>query len=76
MDVRLFDVGPDPYPASKALEKPKSGLTCLTCEHRQRWLLGKRIVQYCGVRSSNRTANGLLKIRCKFDACGLYGPRT
>lgn len=30
--------------------------------------------QYCGVRSSNRTENGLLKIRCKDIACSLYEP--
>jgi len=28
----------------------------------------------CGVRSSNLTENGLLKIRCKDVACSLYEP--
>ncbi len=49
--------------------------TCKTCEHRQRWDKGwnsVRIFQYCGVRTSNRTQNGLLKIKCKNKSCHLY----
>lgn len=46
--------------------------TCLTCEHRQRWEYGSKVIQYCGVRKSNRTNNGLLKIKCKDVACPLY----
>ena len=46
--------------------------TCNTCENRQRWRCGGRIIQYCGVRKSNRTANGLLKIKCKTKACIQY----
>lgn len=52
-------------------KKPRSE-TCLTCEHRQRWKCNSKIFQYCGIRKSNRTSNGLLKIKCKDTACELY----
>ncbi len=54
------------------LKAEQSGETCKTCMHRQRWQCNSKIIQYCGVRSSNRTENGLLKIKCKTPACGLY----
>ena len=47
-------------------------LTCLTCDHRERHQCGGSIIQYCGVRKSNRTENGLLKIKCKTPSCHLY----
>lgn len=46
--------------------------TCRTCEHRQRWQCNSKVFQYCGKRKSNRTENGLLKIKCKDKACLLY----
>lgn len=46
--------------------------TCLNCEHRQRWECNTKVIQYCGVRKSNRTSNGLLKIKCKDKACELF----
>ncbi len=52
------------------------GLTCNSCEHRQRWQCNSKVFQYCGVRKSNRTENGLLKIKCKDAACALYKPCT
>ena len=48
------------------------GLTCNTCEHRQRWEFGASVFQYCSIRKSNRTSNGLLKIKCKDAACEVY----
>lgn len=45
---------------------------CRTCEHRERHSCGSMIIQYCGVRKSNRTANGKLKIKCKTPACDFY----
>ena len=48
--------------------------TCNSCEHRERWGYNSKVFQYCGVRSSNLTENGLLKIRCKDFACSLYEP--
>ena len=46
--------------------------TCKTCEHRQRWQCGGSVFQYCTARKSKRTDNGLLKIKCKNEACELY----
>ena len=46
--------------------------TCRTCKNRQRWECGDRIIQYCGVRKSNRTFNHLLKIKVTNEACLLY----
>jgi hypothetical protein len=46
--------------------------TCLNCEHRQRHQCGGSIIQYCGVRKSNRTYNGQLKIKCKTTACNQF----
>ena len=57
------------------LPKPdltKTCKTCNTCEHRQRWTCNSKVFQYCGIRKSNRTQNGLLKIKCKTKACELY----
>ena len=53
-----------------------AGFTCNSCEHRQRWQCNSKVFQYCGVRKSNRTENGLLKIKCKDAACPLYKPCT
>ena len=57
----LFDIPKDPV-----------GLTCKTCKHRQRWDCNSKVIQYCGVTKSNRTDNGLLKIKCKNEACIMY----
>lgn len=51
-----------------------SKFTCNYCEHRQRWECNSKVFQYCGVRKSNRTDNGLLKIKCKDAACHLFKP--
>ena len=54
------------------VEKPKPTKTCRTCRHRQRWQCCGSVFQYCGIRKSNRTSNGLLKIKVKNPACELY----
>ena len=51
---------------------PGTSDTCNTCEHRQRWKCNSKVIQYYGIRTSNRTDNGLLKIKCKNKACELY----
>ena len=51
-----------------------NGRTCKTCEHRQRWECNSKVIQFCGVRPSKRTDNGLTKIKCKTPACHLYKP--
>lgn len=48
--------------------------TCRTCANRERWQCGGSIIQYCGVRKSNRTFNGLLKIKVTMPACEVYKP--
>lgn len=45
---------------------------CRTCMHRERHQCGGAIIQYCGIRKSNRTDNGKLKIKCKTKACELH----
>ncbi len=64
--MKLFEV--------EAGKKEKREETCRTCKHRQRWEYDDngKILQYCGIRKSNRTMNGLLKIKCKNEACILY----
>lgn len=49
-----------------------NGKTCKTCSWRERHECGAKVFQYCGARKSNRTENGLLKIKCKTPACPLY----
>lgn len=46
--------------------------TCRDCIHRQRWQCGGKVIQYCGVRNSNRTENKLLKIKAGNPACKLF----
>lgn len=60
--MKLFDI-----PESKQSQE-----TCLTCKHRERWKCNSKVFQYCGVIKSNRTSNGLLKIKCKTKACLQY----
>lgn len=52
--------------------KKVKGETCGTCKHRQRWKCGSKVIQYCGKNKCNRTYNGLRKIKCKTEACGLW----
>lgn len=58
------------------IEPKEKGLTCRTCEHRQRWQCGGTVIQYCGLRRSARTDNGLLKIKVTTPACAGYKPQT
>lgn len=52
------------------LEQKHNGKTCNTCYHRQMGIT--KVIQYCGVNFSNRTNNGLKKIKCKDLACQQY----
>lgn len=56
----------------KEVEPIKDFKTCISCEHRERHQCSGSIIQYCGVRKSNRTYNKQLKIKCKDKACPLY----
>lgn len=58
---RLFEVPETP--------PPKSEYKCRHCEHAERHECGTRNIWYCGIRKSNRTSNGLLKIKAGNSAC-------
>lgn len=60
--MELFDT-------SEFIIQPFVNKKCKDCEFRQRWKHGKSVIQYCGITKSNRTENGLLKIKCKNLAC-------
>jgi len=45
---------------------------CRDCVHCQRWEYGGKFFFYCGKIPSNRTENGLLKIKCKNLACNYF----
>jgi hypothetical protein len=50
--------------------------TCRNCRHRERHEAGSMATSYCGIRKSNRTQNGKLKIKAKDPACaGFEGER-
>ena len=53
---------------------PENKNTCRQCEHAQRWGFAEhdKKFYYCGVRTSGRTQNGLLKIKLKNQACGMF----
>ena len=61
-------------PEIRAEVRKNMDATCRTCKHRQRWQADyeTRARQYCGKRKSNRTSNGLLKIKVTNSACGYY----
>ena len=44
---------------------------CRTCFHRLSIQCGERKIQYCAVRPSNRTQNGLKKIKI-YQSCSAY----
>jgi hypothetical protein len=46
-----------------------SSFTCRQCAHNEAWECGSKVIHYCRVRKSKRTTNGLLKIKCKDNAC-------
>ncbi len=56
----------------KLFESAENSTTCKTCKFRERWECGGKVMQYCGVRQSGRTENGLLKISTKNPSCYLY----
>jgi hypothetical protein len=68
MSNLLFNIDPT--------EPQKASDTCRHCVHRQRWECGGTIIQYCGVRKSNRTENGLKKIKVTDPACPAFEKET
>ena len=63
--MKLFDV--------PEIEKRKEQYG--TCKHKIfiEYRSGKRF-HYCSVQQKSNTHNGLLKIKCKTEACGHYEP--
>lgn len=49
--------------------------TCRDCGHREVWTYTNMIISYCNARPSNRTANGMEKVRAKDPACHRYEER-
>ena len=56
----------------RLFEMPKNPNTCRECLYRERWECRSKIIQYCSAIKSNRTENGLKKIKCKNKACELF----
>lgn len=50
--------------------------TCRICKYRERWECGSKVISYCSKRHSNRTDNGLLKVKCNSPACMLFEKET
>lgn len=53
---------------------PTNKETCKNCINRERWraAYGDKVFQYCRATRSNRTKNGLLKIKLKTPACSKF----
>jgi len=56
-----------------AEDKPKG--YCKDCKHRQRWQCNTKVIQYCGITKSNRTFNGLKKIKV-YMGCDKWEAQT
>jgi len=70
----LFELPP---PQPQLFEMPPlPDATCRTCRHRERWQCGGTVIMYCNVIKSNRTQNGLKKIKVTNSACIRYERKT
>ena len=75
IDERIKEIAQEnlwPFVEIYQIKKDLENKTCRTCEYRERWQCGGRVIQYCGRRKSNRTFNHLLKIKVTTPACGLF----
>jgi hypothetical protein len=55
------------------LKKEQDKPTCRSCSNRVRVKInGNKVFSYCNIRSSGRTSNGHMKVRCKDTACKGY----
>jgi len=66
--LKLFDIPIE--------NKPKSKNKCKHCKHIQRWNCNTKVFFYCGKRKSNRTDNGLLKIKFNQESCNIFTNAT
>jgi hypothetical protein len=53
-----------------------TGKRCNQCKHGQGHICGSKIIWYCWLRKSNRTDNGLLKIKARMEGCELFEKRV
>jgi hypothetical protein len=67
MKAFLFDELPEQ-------SNPRPSMNCGLCKHIERWLIYGYTAFYCAITKSNRTANDLLKVKCKTPACALFEP--
>jgi len=49
---------------------------CKHCKHIEKWACGGFFFYYCGISKSNRTKNGLAKVKCNKPACGAFELET
>jgi len=49
---------------------------CKHCKHIEKWACGGSFFFYCGISRSNRTKNGLAKVKCNSPACGAFELET
>jgi len=45
---------------------------CKYCKHIEKWACGGSFFYYCGISTSNRTKNGLAKVKCNKPSCGAF----
>jgi len=60
--MKLFDIPEKDQPKTK----------CKQCEFSERHPCNSKIIWYCGIRKSNRTSNGQLKIKANNISCRLF----
>ena len=69
MTTELFDM---PESVKPVETHAGTGRCCNECRHGKRWQCGGKVFWYCHARTSNRTDNGLLKIKARQGACELF----
>jgi hypothetical protein len=72
MTTDLFDM---PESVKPVETHAGTGRRCNECRHGQGWVCGSKIIWYCWRRKSNRTDNGLLKIKARQAACEVFEAR-
>ena len=69
MTTELFDMTESVKPVET---HAGTGRRCNECRHGHGWHCGSKVIWYCHARRSNRTDNGLLKIKARQGACELF----
>lgn len=71
-EYKSFDEFPAPPSLLTGTKEKASSATCATCYNRKIHDDGKRVIHFCGVRTSNLSENGKLIINASDPACGQY----